>query len=136
MTTLLAGFIGGALMGLIFVTHASLVLVFRTPVGLARRAAEGTVIGMVMAGTVGGLVVWSLLGVAAAILFRATETEQSLSVGAVPNTLYLIILLFVAAIATIPAALFMRNRLRHLATEFALFIGIFGWLIPAMVKAF
>lgn len=136
MTTLLAGFMGGTLMGLIFVTHAALLLVFRPPAALARRAAEGTVTGMVMAGTVAGLVVWSLLGVAAALLFRAMDGGNSSDIAAVPNALYLIVLLFVVAFTAIPASLFMRDRLRHLAAEYALFFGIFGWLIPGMMKAF
>ena len=127
---------GGTLMGLIFVTHVSLMLVFRPPAALARRAAESTVTGMVMAGTLAGLAVWGLLGVVAALLFRAMGHGDSWGIAGGPNTLYLIALLFVVTFTAIPASLFMRDRLRHLAAQYALFIGIFGWLIPAMVNAF
>ena len=127
---------GGTLMGLIFVTHVSLLLVFRPPAALARRAAESTVTGTVMAGAVAGIVVWGMLGVVAALLFRAMDGGDSSDFAAVPDALYLVVLLFVAAFTAIPASLFMRDRLRHLAAEYVLFIGIFGWLIPAMVKAF
>ena len=135
MTTLLAGIMAGTLMGLVFITHVSLVLVFRPPAALARRATEQGVTGLVTAGTVAGLMLWSLLGVAAAFLFRAIENGYPSDIPSVPSLLYVLLVLFVAAFSAIPAALLLRDRLAHLAAEYALFIAIFGWLIPGLVQA-
>jgi hypothetical protein len=135
MTTLLAGIMAGTLMGLVFITHVSLVLVFRPPAALARRAAERGVTALITTGTVAGLTLWTMLGVAAAFLFRAIENGYPSDIPSVPSLLYVLLVLFIAGFSAIPAALFLRDRLAHLAAEYALFVAIFGWLIPGLVQA-
>lgn len=135
MTTLLAGMIAGTLMGLVFITHASLLLVFRPPAALARRAAERNVTGLITAATVAGLTLCTLLGVGAALLFQAIENGYPSGIPSVPSLVYVMLVLFFAGFTAIPAVLFLRDRLAHLAAEYALFIVIFGWLIPGLVQA-
>ncbi len=135
LSTAFAGLLGGALMGLIFLTHVALLLVFRPPEALTRRASTTGVAGLVLAGSGLGVLVWSLLGVGAAFLFRTIERGGGSSLPTVPSVPYLLMVLFVTALTAIPASLVLRDRLRHVAVEYALFIGIFGWMIPALVKA-
>ena len=135
MSTLIVGSLGGTLMGLIFVAHLALVLVFRPPRTLARRASEGTVTGIAMFGSVAALMLWTLLGAGAAFLFRAIESNYPTSIPSVPSALYTGLVAWAAVLTAVPAAVLMRDRLWHLLAEYALFIGIFGWLVPLLVKA-
>ena len=133
MTTLLAGFIGGIFMGMIFVTHAALVMVFRPPAGLHARTAESPVSSRLAVLSVASLFTWSIAGVGAAALYDAMSGDTTS--GFAGSISYMAVVLFIAAMTAIPAALFLRDRLKDLAIEYALFVGLFAFLIPALVRA-
>ncbi len=132
MTTFLAGFLAGSLMGMLFVTHAAVVFVFRPPSGFHERAAASGTSKLAVVLVAGSLAGWSMLGVAAAFAHVAIADRSSGIEDSVP---YVMAVLFVAALTAIPLALFLRDRLLDLALEYALFIGLFGLLIPALVRA-
>ena len=50
---IIAGLLAGALFGMIFIAHASLVLAFRPPAILTNRVQTNDITGTVMIGTVG-----------------------------------------------------------------------------------
>lgn len=133
MGTFIAGFLGGTVMGMVFITHLSLLFTFRPPASFARRAAESGVTRMVMTATVAALFLWSGLGVAAAFIAEAVP-HDGLTVPGVPSVPYTLFIVWLAVLIAIPAALFMRDRLFHVVAELLLFAGIFGWVIPLLVR--
>ncbi len=135
MGTALAGFMGGTLMGLLFVTHMAILLTFRPPKALAARAAEGGVTGRVVAMSAAAMFAWSALGIAAAFGFEAMRGSYPSSVATLPSLAFTATVVWVTALVAIPASLFMRDRLWHLAAQVALIVGIFGWLVPNLVVA-
>ncbi len=135
METAVAGALGGVLMGLAFQAHMALLLVFRPPEKLLRRAGEQGVLRLIMWGSLFAVTTWALLGVAAGGLFSAFENGFDSDLPSVPSIPYLGAVLFIAAMTAIPLLVFVHDRGRHMALQYALFIGIFGWLIPNVVEA-
>lgn len=135
MDALIAGSLGGMLLGLIAVAHLSILLVFHPPKALLRKAGEDGVSNTAMMVSLGIAFSWAFLGIAAAFLFSGIESIAPTSVPSIPSASYLVVVLVFAGIFAVPAAVVLRDRLRHLGIQLALFIGIFGWLIPNLVMA-
>jgi hypothetical protein len=135
MDALLAGAIGGMLLGLISVAHISLLLVFNPPKALLRKAGEEGIGGAAMLVSLAVSFSWAFVGIGAAFLFDGIEPLAPTSIPTIPSVTYLIVVLVLAALFAIPASVVLRDRLRHLALQQLLFIGIFGWLIPNLVMA-
>jgi hypothetical protein len=135
MTTVLAGFMGGTLMGLVFVTHISLLLAFRPPKALLERASRSSITGLAMYAAIGGIFTWTFAGTAAAFVFRAVESNYPGDAPGLPSPLYTMIVVLLGSALTVPLAVLLRDRLLHVLGESALFAVVFGWLIPALEMA-
>ena len=131
--TLVAGAITGAIMGLVFVTHAALLLVWDPPPRLAQRASTTGVGGLLMLASFVAFVVWQVIGIAAAVFFELTWEQGPTSIPGIPSVVYLLAVLFFSAMLAMPAVFILQGRARHVAFEFALIIGLFGFLIPFLV---
>ena len=131
--TLVAGAITGAIMGLVFVTHAAILLVWDPPPRLAQRASTSGVGGLLMLASFAAFVVWQIIGIAAAVFFEVMYGRNPTYTGAI---VYLLAVLFFSAMLAMPAIVILQGRIRHVALfECVLFIGLFGFLdsLPGLV---
>ena len=128
--TIVAGAITGAIMGLVFVTHAAILLVWDPPPRLAQRASTTGVGGLLMVLSFAAFVVWQVIGIAAAVFFEFLYGLNPTLSGAFG---YLLAVLFFSAMLAILGASILQGRIRHIAIECVLFIGLFGFLIPFLV---
>lgn len=133
LRTVVAGLIGGALMGMSFMTHMALLLVYHPPEVLKKRAVESTVSGLITVASVITFVSWNLLAIAMAFAALATQSSDQPQVSVAPSPVYLFIVMFLTVFIAIPAFIFFRDRKRHLIGELLIFLGIFGLLIPNLV---
>ena len=131
--TLVAGAITGAIMGLVFVTHAAILLVWDPPPRLAQRAGTTGTAGILMLASFAAFVVWQIIGIAAAVFFEFVHQQSPTSIPGIPSVVYLLAVLFLSAMLAIAAASILQGRLRHIAIECVLFVGLFGFLIPFLV---
>ncbi len=121
-------------MGLVFVTHAALLLVWDPPTRLAQRAATSGAGGLLMMASFVAFVAWQIIGIAAAVLFELTYEPGSTS-SVVPSVIYLLAVLFLSAMLAIPAITLLQGRARHIAFEWVIFVGLFGFLIPFLASS-
>ncbi len=127
--------IAGGLMGMIFVGHLALLLVFNPPNALRNRAVESSVTKLVTITTIVTYLIWNLLAIFMAFAAQATISDNDPQISIAPSPMYLFVVVFVTLFLAIPAFVFFRERKNHLLGELGLFIGIFGFLIPNMVVA-
>ena len=135
LRTVIAGMIGGTLMGMIFVTHLALLLVYNPPKALAERAIESSVSNLITISALVTFLGWNLLAIVMAFAAQATRSSESTQISIAPSPVYLFVVLFVVLFISIPAFIFFRDRKQHLLGEILVFIGIFGFLIPNLVVA-
>ena len=133
LRTVVAGLIGGALMGMSFMTHMALLLVSPPPEVLKKRAVESTVSGLITVASVITFVSWNLLAIAMAFAALATQSSDQPQVSVAPSPVYLFIVMFLTVFIAIPAFIFFRDRKQHLIGELLIFLVIFGLLIPNLV---
>lgn len=133
LRTVVAGLIGGALMGMSFMTHMALLLVYHPPEVLKKRAVESTVSGLITVASAITFVSWNLLAIAMAFAALATQSSDQPQVSVAPSPVYLFIVMFLTVFIAIPAFIFFRDRKQHLIGELLIFLGIFGLLIPNLV---
>jgi sterol desaturase/sphingolipid hydroxylase (fatty acid hydroxylase superfamily) len=133
LRTVVAGLIGGALMGMSFMTHMALLLVYHPPEVLKKRAVESTVSGLITVASVITFVSWNLLAIAMAFAALVTQSSDQPQVSVAPSPVYLFIVMFLTVFIAIPAFIFFRDRKQHLIGELLIFLGIFGLLIPNLV---
>ena len=133
LRTVIAGLIGGALMGMTFITHMALLLVYHPPEVLKKRAVESAVSGLITVASVITFVSWNLLAIAMAFAALATQSSDQPQVSVAPSPVYLFIVMFLTVFIAIPAFIFFRDRKQHLIGELLIFLGIFGLLIPNLV---
>jgi cytochrome bd-type quinol oxidase subunit 2 len=133
LRTVVAGLIGGALMGMSFMTHMALLLVYHPPEVLKKRAVESTVSGLITVASVITFVSWNLLAIAMAFAALATQSSDQPQVSVAPSPVYLFIAMFLTVFIAIPAFIFFRDRKQHLIGELLIFLVIFGLLIPNLV---
>jgi hypothetical protein len=135
LRTMVVGMIAGGLMGLVFVGHMALLLVFHPPNALKKRAAESNVAGPITITMLVSYLSWNVLAIMMAFAAQATLVGDDPHVSVAPNPMYLFAVLFVTIFLAIPAFVFFRDRKNHLLGQIVLFIGIYGFLIPNMVVA-
>jgi cytochrome bd-type quinol oxidase subunit 2 len=133
LRTVVAGLIGGALMGMSFMTHMALLLVYHPPEVLKKRAVESTVSSLITVASVITFVSWNLLAIAMAFAALATQSSDQPQVSVAPSPVYLFIVMFLTVFIAIPAFIFFRDRKQHLIGELLIFLVIFGLLIPNLV---
>jgi len=135
LRTLVVGMIAGSLMGLNFVGHMALLLVFSPPNALKKRALESSVSGLITISMLVSYLSWNVLAIIMAFGAQATLVGDDPQVSVAPSPMYLFAVLFVTLFLAIPAFVFFPDRKNHLIGQIVLFIGIFGFLIPNMVVA-
>ena len=135
LRTMVVGMIAGGLMGLIFVGHMALLLVFHPPNALMERAAESSVTKLITITMLASYLSWNVLAIMMAFAVQATLVGDDPHVSIAPSPMYLFAVLFVTLFLAIPAFVFFRDRKNHLLGQIVLFIGIYGFLIPNMVVA-
>ncbi len=133
--TFVAGAITGAIMGLVFVTHAAVMLVWDPPPRLAQRAGTSGVSGLFMVASFVAFVIWQIIGIAAAVLFELLHEQSPTSIPGIPSVVYLLAVLFLSAMLAMSAVFILQGRARHVAFEFALIVGMFGFLVPFLVSS-
>ena len=131
--TIVVGAITGAIMGLVFVTHAAILLVWDPPPRLAQRAGTTGTAGILMLASFAAFVVWQIIGIAAAVFFELLYEQSPTSIPGIPSVVYLLAVLFLSAMLAIPAASILQGRIKHVAIEFVLIVGLFGFVIPFLV---
>ncbi len=127
--------IGGALMGMIFVTHLALLLVYDPPQKLKERASESNVSYLIMLTALVTFLGWNILAILMSFAAQATQSGDNLAISLAPSPAYLFVVLFLVLFISIPSFIFFRDRKNHLLLELAIFIAIFGFLIPNLVVA-
>lgn len=129
----LAGGFAGVLMALIFVGHMAIVLVFYPPAFIERHARSERAGRMPLMGAALGaasMVFWTGFGVGAAFLFSASEERFPTASALAPSAAYLAIVAALAFVtAPLPFVLLWRLR-RHLLFQYAVFLAIFGLMVP------
>lgn len=135
LRTVIAGMIGGALMGLVFVTHISLLLVNHPPAVLIERAAVSNVSRLITITAFVTFIGWNVLAIimsfGAQVNLEMTSSRLSLA----PSVTYLLIIAFLTLFIAIPALVIFRDRKIHVFAELLFFVGVFGFLIPNLVVA-
>ena len=127
--------IGGALMGMVFVTHLALLLVYSPPRALQERAAESNVSNLITLTALVTFLGWNVLAIAMSFAAQALLTGDGTELSIAPSPIYLIVVMFLVIFVSIPAFIFFRDRKQHLIGQLLVFIGIFGFLIPNLVVA-
>lgn len=127
--------IAGALMGMVFVTHLALLLVYSPPRALRERAAESTVSKLITMAALVTFLGWNALAIIMAFAAQALLSGDGSELSIAPSPIYLFVVLFVVAFISIPAFIFFRDRKPHLLGEILVFVGVFGFLLPNLVVA-
>jgi len=134
LRTVIAGMISGALMGLVFVTHISLLLVNHPPAVLIERAAVSNVSRLITIAAFVTFIGWNVLAIIMSFAAQVNlETTSRLS--SAPSLTYLFIVAFLTLFIAIPALVIFRDRKIHVFAELLVFIGVFGFLVPNLVVA-
>ena len=127
--------IGGALMGMVFVTHLALLLVYSPPAFLVTRAVESSVSKLITITTSVAFLTWNFFAILMAFAAEATQSSDLPAISIAPSPPYLFVVVFITVFLLIPGFVFFRDKKAHLIGEFAAFIAIFGFLIPNLVVA-
>ena len=131
---ILAGMLCGTLMGLIASAHAAVMLTARPPRVIQQRIEDGGSSNLVTVIVFGLVVVWTMLGVLAALVADAVLPEVA-AMKLVPSSAYLVAVVLVLAILGAPVMLFLRDRWMHGMFSLMIALGIYGFLIPNAVIA-
>lgn len=110
-----------------------LIVLSRRPLAAFGRADSPVTTIIVFGGlvAVGG---WILIGGLLGALVGAVRPDSN-DAALVPSAVFLLLLLFLAVLALLPALVFMPTWKRHLFATFLLFAGLFGLLLPNLVVA-
>ena len=131
---ILAGMLVGTLMGLIASAHAAVLFTYRPPRLLQERLENGRGTNAVTFVIFGLVVLWTLFGVAAALVADALIANGT-ELSAIPSSEYLVAVLVVLIVVGAPAFFFLRDRWVHGAVSLALAFCIYGFLVPNAVIA-
>mgnify|MGYP001327637064 FL=1 len=135
LRTVIAGMIGGALMGLVFVTHISLLLVNHPPAVLIERAAVSNVSRLITITAFVTFIGWNVLAIIMSFGAQVNLEMTSSRLSFAPSVTYLLIIAFLTLFIAIPALVIFRDRKMHVFAELLFFVGVFGFLIPNLVVA-
>jgi len=95
LRTVVAGMIGGALMGLVFVTHMALLLVFSPPEVLKNRAEESNVSNLITLSALVMFMGWTLLAILMSFAAKVTQSGDPPVISIAPSPAYLFIVTFI-----------------------------------------
>ena len=133
-TDILAGMLGGTLMGLIASAHAAILFTSKPPRFIERRIEEGGSANLVTIVIFGLVVLWTLIGIAAAFAADAVIGEKA-KLELVPSSEYLVAVVVALVVFGGVAMFFLRDRWVHGVVSLVLAFGIYGFLLPNAVIA-
>lgn len=131
---ILAGMLVGTLMGLIASAHAAILFASKPPQFIQRRVEEGGSANLVTIFVFGLVVLWTMVGVVAALVADAVIGEDAV-LELVPSSEYLVAVVVVLVVFGGIAMFFLRDRWVHGVVSLVLAFGIYGFLIPNAVIA-
>ena len=134
ISDILAGMLCGTLMGLIASAHAAILLAARPPRMIQIRIEEGGSTNLVTVIVFGLVVVWTVLGVFAALVADAVLSDDAV-LGLVPSSGYLFAVCLVLVMLGVVSMFFLRDRWMHGVFSLVIALGIYGFLIPNAVIA-
>ena len=126
--TIVAGFLAGTLMALIFVAHLSIVFVSNPPNFVKSADGEENSLARVILYMHGAaLFTWPAVGILTAVAYAAVSDELHDGV--------FIAGVFVVELLMAPVLILLtKGRRLHLLAQFAVFFIIFGLVIPVLVS--
>ena len=125
---IVAGFLAGALMALIFVAHLSIMFVYNPPGFVRNTDAEDNNLPRVILMMHGmALLIWPVIGVVTAVANWAVRDEVS-------NIVFTLGVLVVELLMAPVLILLTKGRWIHLAAQFVAFFIIFAIVIPVLVN--
>ncbi len=122
-------------MGLVFVTHISLLLVNHPPAVLIERAAVSNVSRLITIAAFVTFIGWNVLAIIMSFAAQVNLEMTSSRLSSAPSLTYLFIVAFLTLFIAIPALVIFRDRKIHVFAELLVFIGVFGFLVPNLVVA-
>ncbi len=131
---ILAGLLGGMIMGMAFAGHSAVLLTFNPPRALLKRVEQGRIVNFIVALVGGAMSMWTLLGVVGAIVADAL-IEESAEFMLIPSATYAGIVIAGIIFVGLPVLLIMRDRWPHVTFWLLLALAIYGVLIPNLVIA-
>ncbi len=131
---ILAGLLGGMIMGMAFAGHSAVLFTFNPPRALLKRIEQGRIVNFIVALVGGAVSLWTLLGIVGAIVADAL-IEESAEFKLVPSTAYIGMVIAGIIIVGLPVLLLMRDRWQHVTFWLLLALAIYGVLIPNLVIA-
>ena len=125
--TIVAGFLAGTLMALIFVAHLSLMFVYNPPNFVKNVDDEGNNLARMILYMHGvALLTWPTVGILTAVAYAAVRDDLHDGV--------FIAGVLVAELLMAPVLIILtKGRTLHLAAQFLAFFIIFGLLVPVLV---
>ncbi len=131
---ILAGMLGGMIMGMTFAGHSAVLFTFNPPRVLLKRIERGRAVNLVVAIAGGALSLWTMIGVILALIADALmEGDKGFSL--VPNVTYLGLVMAGIIAAGLPVLFAMRDKWQHVAFWALLAVVIYGLLMPNLVIA-
>ena len=124
---IIAGFLAGVLMALIFVAHMSIMLVTNPPAFVRNSDGEDNNLARVVLMMHGmAIMAWSVLGIVTAVAYSVVQDEVS-------DWVFVLGVLVVELLMAPVLVLLAKGRRIHLAAQFVAFFIIYGVVIPVLV---
>ena len=131
---ILAGILGGVIMGMTFAGHSAVLFTFNPPRALLKRVERGRIVNFIVAIVGGALSLWTLLGVVGALLADLL-IENNAEFSILPSSSYLGMVIAGIVLVGAPVLFVMRDRWQHVLFWLLLALAIYGVLIPNLVIA-
>jgi len=137
MSYVLSGAISGLAMASVVVAVGPLMLFFmvkdppptlRTFLNMARPMT------LTMGLVVLSYPLWSILGAAMGLLYRASSAQAPVAGLGSPNLVFSIAVTIIAVAGAVPLALLLQRATVGVAALTLAFIGAFGWLLPLLAE--
>ncbi len=135
MSYALSGAVSGLAMASVFVTVGSLMLFFLVkdpPPTLRTFVDRARPMTLTMGLVILAYPLWSILGAAMGLLYRASSSQDPAAGLGSPNLAFSMSIVVVAVVVALPLALLVRRVAVGVAALTFTFAGIFGWLLPRL----
>ena len=135
MSYVLSGAVSGLAMASVFVTVGSLMLFFMVkdpPPTLRTFLDKARPMTLTMGLVVLAYPLWSILGAAMGLLYRASSEHSPAAGLGSPNLVFSMAVAIVAVAGALPLALLLKRAAVGVAALTLTFAGVFGWLLPLL----
>ena len=134
MSAVIAGAASGLLMASVFVAVGAIMLfvyVKDPPPGFRALLGRFSPSKMVMSFVIFAYPVWAVVGAIAGLLYNASQDSSGTGLGS-PNLAFTLAVVVLAVMVAVPLGLVLRRVATGVVGMAALFVGVFGWLMPAL----